>query len=128
MQISFGTKTLSDSTRQHAASAIRMATQGNVQIAPRVRSRNAEAFIRQNYRTDVSFTVTDLHASLDAAEQFVLEQAEELKDLGSQDLIMRTSANQSQRTLKYARLSGIQIAYTGLSTVTNYSFSGEQIV
>ncbi len=127
MEIKFGTKTLAAGTRTSAAGPLRISTSGSVQITSLIRSRNAKAFNRLNYRTDISFGCDELFGTLKEAEEAIEYRAEELKTLGTQNLVITNTAEVSVRTLNSAKLVSCSCSYRGLTAHFEYTFSGESL-
>jgi hypothetical protein len=127
MQIRFGTKILATGGKTSAAGPIRISTQGSVQVAPRIRSRNADAYDRLNYRTEISFGVDELFSELRAAENAIENRAEEIKNLGSQELIIVNTGDTAQKMLHDAKLIGCSSSYRGVTAHFEYTFSGTAI-
>ena len=97
----------------------------DLQEAPLFRASGVTPIDRKNEKTVVTFQRTRLHASIAAAEQFILEHADAIPRSGKVEFISDNSA--VTRFLEPAAISVVESSYLGVTTVHRYQIVGGQM-
>ncbi len=126
MKVTYGTTpvTLADAA-DPALSALKINGRRVVQVEPLLRSTTAFIASRANHQTTVTFTCTKLHATLQAAQEFCCVHQSALADDG--DLVIWASDGLTSFTLADACLQVCESHAIGVTTITDYSFTGAKL-
>jgi hypothetical protein len=100
----------------------------NVQRTNPVRARAVKFIGRKNRSLSISFTVSRVHADLLEAQKFVLDHCGTVPDSGTLIIETEPDGNVAKRKMYDACVDNISIKHVGVSTETQYSLSGGEIV
>ena len=124
MKIEYGSTspvTLADAG-EPGLSNLKVNGQRLVQLEPLLRAPSKAVLPRSNHHTVVSFTASQLHASLQAAQEFIALHQGALADSG--DLVITASDGTTKVKLAAACLASCEGSIIGVTTITNYVFEG----
>lgn len=113
---------------QEGPANFRLSTAWSVQFVELVRSRFSDQFTRENIRHEITFNVTRLHESIQAAMKFILDHAETLPASGVLSFLT-TGSGASRRWINRATLLRADcIQQVGMTTIWSYQLAGGQIL
>ena len=106
-----------------AASGFRLRQERAVQPTQYVRATYADTLPRENRRHVIRFEVTRIHASVGAAEAYILDHPDSLPSSGT--LLIQDNASSNSRWIEDAALGDVELVfYAGLTTRWAYTLYG----
>jgi hypothetical protein len=126
MKITYGgeTPTTLADAGDPALSALVVNGQRVVQMEPLLRSATPFTAKRQNHRTLVSFVASKLHASLQAAQEFVATHGAGLTDDGTLTIVASDGTTSFTMTSCLVACESYAI---GVTSITSYQFTGGKL-
>jgi hypothetical protein len=112
-----------------APSGLTLVQSRAVQDVDYVRASYGAQFARGQFRHEVGFRVTRLHADLRAAQLFVLDHAQAIPQSGILAFEHRGGVGSGSRWIRDALVVRVEcVAHIGLTTVWSYQFLGGEIL